>query len=69
MVNNEFAKNIHLCNFIRAESIGKGQGFLRCTCGGQCITKKCNCLKAGAKCNSHCHGGSLCTCKNIPICR
>ena len=48
----------------RAESVGKGQGFLRCTCGGQCITKKCNCLKAGAKCNSRCHGGSLRTCKN-----
>ena len=46
------------------ESSGKGQGYLRCSCTGKCLTKQCKCVKENARCNSRCHGGSLRTCKN-----
>ena len=46
------------------ESIGRGIGFLRCSCTGKCVTRQCSCVKEGAKCNSRCHGGSLKTCSN-----
>ena len=41
---------------VRAQSICGGQGFRRCHCKSNCLTKRCSCLKAGLKCNSACHG-------------
>ena len=49
------------------ESIGRGIGFLRCSCTEQCLTRQCKCVKEKAKCNSRCHVGSLRTCKNRDI--
>ena len=45
---------------IRAQSICGGQGFRRCHCKSNCLTKRCSCLKAGLKCNSACHGKGSC---------
>lgn len=32
-----------------------GQGMVRCSCTGTCMSGKCACLKAGRFCNSRCH--------------
>ena len=45
---------------VRAQSICGGQGFRRCHCKSNCLTKRCSCLKAGIKCNSACHGKGSC---------
>ena len=45
---------------VRAQSICGGQGFRRCHCKSNCLTKRCSCLKAGLKCNSACHGKGSC---------
>ncbi|KAK3097449.1 hypothetical protein FSP39_009713, partial [Pinctada imbricata] len=44
----------------RAQSIGDGQGFIRCTCKTGCKTKLCKCLKAKVLCNSRCHNSLSC---------
>ena len=63
---DEVPMNINLSARTAAikDSIGRGIGFLRCSCTGKCLTRQCSCVKEGAKCNSRCHGGSLRTCKN-----
>ena len=43
----------------RAQSGGKGQGFLKCTCRKSC-TKRCKCVKNGLKCSSKCHHSLTC---------
>ena len=48
----------------RQESIGGGQGYFRCNCTGNCITKRCKCFKADLKCNSRCHNQRCCTNKD-----
>ena len=47
----------------KEESMGSGQGFFKCSCTGNCITKRCKCLKAARKCNSRCHNRR--SCKNV----
>ena len=39
-----------------------GQGY-KCSCQGQCKTKRCNCFKNKTMCHSHCHPLST-ACKN-----
>ena len=44
----------------REESMGGGQGFVKCNCTGKCITKRCKCLSSGRRCNSRCHNKRSC---------
>ena len=37
-------------------SVGKGQGFVKCGCKGNCATNRCSCRAAKVPCNSRCHG-------------
>ena len=48
----------------KAESIGGGQGYLRCNCTGNCKTKRCKCFKENLKCNSRCHNQRSCSNKD-----
>ena len=36
-------------------SLGLGQGFVRCNCGGKCATNACSCFKSQIGCNTKCH--------------
>ena len=62
----DFTKTLSLREAVISESLGGGQGFIKCNClgekGRKCATNKCKCFKNKLKCNSRCHG-SL-TCKN-----
>jgi hypothetical protein len=43
-----------LRELVSLESIGNGQGFIKCDCKiGKCVN--CKCKKANIKCNSRCH--------------
>ena len=48
---------------MKTVSVGLGQGFVRCNCGGQCATKRCSCFEAEIGCNTKCHPNST-VCKN-----
>ena len=48
----------------KAESIGEGQGYLRCNCTGNCKTKRCKCFKENLKCNSRFHNLRSCSNKD-----
>ncbi|XP_062569481.1 SCAN domain-containing protein 3-like [Saccostrea cucullata] len=44
----------------RLQSVGDGQGFMKCTCKSGCIRRTCKCLKANLLCNSRCHNSLSC---------
>jgi hypothetical protein len=44
----------------RAESMGSGQGYLKCVCKTSCKNKRCRCYKADRICNSRCSCFSCC---------
>ncbi|RNA13448.1 KRAB-A domain-containing 2-like [Brachionus plicatilis] len=48
---------------VRLVSVGHGQGFLKCSCTGECATMRCSCCKAELKCSSKCHA-KMFQCKN-----
>lgn len=52
-----------LRELVRLGSVGTGQGYRRCSCRGDCDSKRCKCQKDEMICNSACHPGR--TCKNI----
>ena len=58
----DFDTEISVRHAAREQSIGTGQGFLKCTCKSGCIKKTCKCLTAWILCNSRCHNSN--TCKN-----
>jgi hypothetical protein len=49
-----------ICTAMKHLSTFGGQGFLRCTCTGDCKTKRCKCVKEKAACNSRCRPGRSC---------
>ncbi|KAI6660089.1 KRAB-A domain-containing protein 2-like isoform X1 [Oopsacas minuta] len=53
-------EELSIREIVRAQSICGGQGFRRCHCKSNCLTKRCSCLKAGLICNSACHGKGSC---------
>jgi hypothetical protein len=52
-------KELSLREAATKESMGSGQGFVKCNCLLGC-QGKCRCLSAGLKCNSSCHGSRPC---------
>ena len=44
----------------RLQSIGNGQGFVKCSCKTGCSRKTCRCVKANVLCNSRCHNSNTC---------
>ena len=40
-------------------SVGHGQGYIKCSCTGDCKTLRCSCRSASLKCSSKCHGKSF----------
>ena len=53
--------NITVRGAARAQSIGDGQGFIRCACKTGCKTKSCKCRKTAVLCNSRCHNSLSCS--------
>ena len=47
----DFAKELK----VEKVSLGLGQGFVRCNCGGKCATNACSCFKSQIGCNTKCH--------------
>ena len=47
---------------VAVQSIGSGQGHVRCKCTRGCADGRCSCRKANRLCNSYCHSKQ--TCKN-----
>lgn len=47
-----------------AQSLGTGQGMVKCSCKSKCTTKKCSCRKNDRLCNSRCHSSMPCDNKN-----
>ena len=60
-VANVPAKELTLREIVRAKSICGGQGFKKCSCRSNCLTRRCSCLKAGLRCNSACHSHKFCS--------
>ena len=42
-------------------SLAHGQGFIRCSCKGDCSSNRCSCRREGRLCNSKCHKSLTCT--------
>ena len=53
-------EELSIRELVRAESVCGGQGYQRCHCRSNCLTKRCSCLKAGLRCNSACHSHKRC---------
>ena len=49
-----------LCALVRLDSVGKGQGYQKCSCRQKCTSKRCACFKNSLGCNSACHPGRSC---------
>ena len=48
-------KSLSIREIIKLDSIGNGQGYIKCGClKGKC--DNCTCKKKGLLCNSRCHG-------------
>ena len=45
---------------VTAESVGNGQGHVRCKCTTGCKDGRCSCRKANRLCNSYCHSKQSC---------
>ena len=45
---------------VRLDSVGKGQGYQKCSCHQKCTSKRCACFKNSLGCNSACHPGRSC---------
>ena len=45
---------------VAAESVGNGQGHVRCKCTTGCKNGHCSCRKANRLCNSYCHSKQSC---------
>ena len=56
-------EQITLREIVSAQSVCGGQGYRRCHCRSNCLSKRCSCLKAGHRCNSACHSHK--SCENI----
>ena len=54
-------KEVCLRETARYQSLGDGQGFLKCSCKTSCTNARCKCKKKGFKCNSKCHNSEPCT--------
>lgn len=54
------ANQVSLREAVIAQSIGHGQGLLRCSCQTKCQTGRCKCKKSGLLCNSRCHSSLSC---------
>jgi len=53
-------KEYSLRELVRHDSVGMSRGYRKCCCRGNCMSKKCLCLKNGLGCNSGCHPGYPC---------
>lgn len=53
-------EHLSIREIVRAESVCGGQGYQRCHCRSNCLSKRCSCLKAGLRCNSACHSHKSC---------
>ena len=53
-------KEISLREVANADSVGHGQGFIKCTCSMSCNNNRCKCFKNQNVCNSRCKCGSSC---------
>ena len=53
-------EQLSIREILRAQSVCGEQGFQRCHCRSNCLTKRCSCLKAGLRCNSACHSHRSC---------
>ncbi|KAK7092401.1 hypothetical protein V1264_008149 [Littorina saxatilis] len=59
----DLTKAISVRQAVIAESLGGGQGFVKCNCsmsGKRCATNRCKCHKNKVLCNSRCHGSLIC---------
>ena len=55
------SQTITLRKASRAQSVTGTLGTkFKCTCGGKCIDKRCQCFRNNLKCNSSCHGHRIC---------
>ena len=45
---------------VRKQSLSGGQGYTRCLCRKNCLTKRCSCLRRVLRCNSACHSHKSC---------
>lgn len=53
--------SISLRSTATAQSIGHGQGVVKCLCKTKCQSKRCNCRKQNMLCTSKCHHSLDCT--------
>ena len=53
-------EQLSIHELVRAGSVCGGQGYQRCHCRSNCLTKRCSYLKAGLHCNSACHSHKCC---------
>jgi len=53
-------REISLREAANADSMGHGQGFIKCTCSMFCNNNRCRCYKNQNVCNSRCKCGSAC---------
>ncbi|XP_068236843.1 uncharacterized protein [Palaemon carinicauda] len=49
-------QQLSIREILRAGSVCGGQGYKRCLCLSNCLSKWCSSLKCSLRCNSACHG-------------
>ncbi|XP_068209138.1 uncharacterized protein [Palaemon carinicauda] len=53
-------QQLSIRELVRAGSVCGGQGYQRCLCRSNCLSKWCSSLKASLRCNSACHSHKSC---------
>ena len=56
-------KEVSVREVAKLDSIGTGQGFIKCSCKSSCTKNRCKCVKSLQICNSHCKCSNFC--KNV----
>jgi len=59
-VDEEYSLRALVRVLVRVDSVGKGQGYQKCSCRQKCTSKRCACFKNSLGCNSACHPGRSC---------
>ncbi|XP_066964305.1 uncharacterized protein [Macrobrachium rosenbergii] len=57
---NILKQQLSIRELVRAGSVCGGQGYQRCLCRSNCLSKRRSCLKASLRCNSACHSHKSC---------
>ena len=54
-LNNVEYVEVGIREAMKSVAVGLGEGYVRCHCGGKCVTNRCGCYQSKIGCNTKFH--------------